>query len=345
MLGLVFLDCFVATLFMRTVFLFNEKDGLTMISSYLKFENSYPEVKTEKPDMVGRLLQTLGMCTSFGLPGFMTTMLAVDGCKPPHLGYMLYYSAEKQCEIPNYFARVGLLLFDYYMWTSSIAPACYYVFHFMFVGLRCMDHYIQFLRRILRNKSAATKQQVLPISEPQPQLESPQMNNTEAVLPTLKIVRQNIKQLEPRHSNIFFIYRQIQVMNKLYDEVLQAVFLPTIIGAACSCIIISLYACIKLHRMIPMPGLAFFPLLASDGFSVIYIVKVAAALLKQSEMFLETLRNNSKYSNKSVFKKVARSVVKIKVRFGSTNFIDQLTPFIFMDFCLTHTVTLMLVTS
>lgn len=93
-----------------------------------------------------------------------------------------------------------------------------------------------------------------------------------------------------------------------------------------------------------MPGLAFFPLLATDGFSVIFIVKVAAGVLSQSNKFLESAKNNWMFSSDSLFKKVANSLAKVKVRFGSTNFIDKLTPFIFIDFCLTNTVNLMLIT-
>lgn len=150
--------------------------------------------------------------------------------------------------------------------------------------------------------------------------------------------------MKSRHAHAFYLYRQIFLLNRKYDSVLQSVFLPSIITAACSCIIIAMYACLKLHRMIPMPGLAFFPLLATDGFSVIFIVQVAAGVLSQSTTFLQSVNNDSKFSNRSLFKKVAKSLGEIKVRFGSTNFIDKLTPFTFINFCFTNTVNLMLLT-
>lgn len=47
-------------------------------------------VKKSKRDPMSLVMILLGICTSFGLPGFMCTMLLVDPCKPPHLGYILY---------------------------------------------------------------------------------------------------------------------------------------------------------------------------------------------------------------------------------------------------------------
>lgn len=171
MLGAVFLDCFFVTLSMRSVIFAKEEEALNMICSFLEFERQNPEgmcsiiktsllpqhinklilllvklAKTEKADIMGRTLITLGILTSFGLPGLMVTILLVDPCKPPHLGYMFFKTIE-DCRTPAMIERFVMLFFDWFMWINSIAPACFYVFNFMFMGLRCMDHYIALIAK------------------------------------------------------------------------------------------------------------------------------------------------------------------------------------------------------
>lgn len=75
---------------------------------------------------------------------------------------------------------------------------------------------------------------------------------------------------------VFRLYREFQIVVKFYNKVFQTVFIPTLVATAIFVIIICLYTCIKLHKVIPMPGFAFFPLLSTDGFSVIFISRIAS---------------------------------------------------------------------
>jgi hypothetical protein len=49
------------------------------------------------------------------------------------------------------------------------------------------------------------------------------------------------------------------------------------------------------------------------------------------------------YMRNTFYKKVLKSVSKNKIRFGG-NFVDDLTPLVFLDFCVSQTVSLMLLT-
>jgi len=110
-------------------------------------------------------------------------------------------------------------------------------------------------------------------------------------------------------------------------------------------IIVCLYVCVRLHQVIPMPGFAFFPLLSMDGFSVIYIIKIAAGVFVQSTNFVTTVRKSKQdYGRKTMYKKQVRSLDLIKIYFSKTNFVDKKTPLVFLDFAFAHTVSLMLLT-
>lgn len=144
---------------------------------------------------------------------------------------------------------------------------------------------------------------------------------------------------------MFHLYRQIRVLSRLYDEAFEAVYIPTLITTACSCLVISLYACVKLHQQIPMPGLAFFPLLAMDGFCAIVIIKEGAGVFINSKRFLEVIGKKSGNLEQSAEQvKVASSLGKIRVHFGASNYIDELTAFVIMHCCVVNAVNLMLVT-
>lgn len=141
----------------------------------------------------------------------------------------------------------------------------------------------------------------------------------------------------------FRVYHHIQLLAKLYNFCLQSVFIPTQMTAACLVIIIGLYTCIKLHSEIPMPGLAFFPLLALDELSMILISQSAADVYTRSHIFVRDAPKWGKTLGRGEFiTKIMKATKVIKIRFGSTNYIDKMTPLVYLNFCLTQTVSLVL---
>lgn len=139
------------------------------------------------------------------------------------------------------------------------------------------------------------------------------------------------------------MYKEVQILSKLFDTVLQAVFIPTIIFCACSALIISLFACVKLHQQIPFPGIALFPLLAMDALCVMLVVKLSADVLTQSDKFLQAAKKIGRLFPKSLSGKRVTSLRRVKVSMGSTNFIEQLTVLVLLNFCTTNTVNIMLI--
>ncbi|OXA57584.1 hypothetical protein Fcan01_08307 [Folsomia candida] len=312
LLGFVFLSCLIVTMFMQSVFWQKRTEAIALWKAFSDIEEYYIDpsaVKKSKRDPMSLVMILLGICTSFGLPGFMCTMLLVDPCKPPHLGYILYKVSLETCMQPKYHIRILLLMFDTWIWAIAISSACYYVFHCMFLGLRCLDLYMRLLITGTRN-------------------------------PLQRIFRTQ----DSKDQVVFRLYREFQIVVKFYNKVFQTVFIPTLVATAIFVIIICLYTCIKLHKVIPMPGFAFFPLLSTDGFSVIFISRIASIVYIKSRFFVTMVQNSSKNSRRTWFRKNAASLDKLKIRFGSGNFIDEMTPLVFLDFSFSQTVSLMLLT-
>lgn len=140
------------------------------------------------------------------------------------------------------------------------------------------------------------------------------------------------------------IYREIQILNKIFNTVFQDAFFPGVIAVGIFVAIMGMFAILKLRHAIPFPAIMFFPIIASDGLSIIFIAKIAALAYVQSQHFLKLLSSRSiHYKRVSVFRKRLNALDKIKIKFGG-NFVDQGTPFVFMDFWITQTVSLMLLT-
>lgn len=147
-----------------------------------------------------------------------------------------------------------------------------------------------------------------------------------------------------KDSLCFQLYNELQIQARLYNRIHQSYFIPSIVTAAISVIVISLYTCIRLHSVIPMPGFAFFPLLSTDGFSVIFVLRIASIVYRKSHKIVCVVVKSANQSRKTWFRKKTNSLEMLKIRFGSANFIDETTPLVILDFAFTQTVSLMLLT-
>lgn len=298
--GWIVLNCLVASLAINSTFLWKEDEGLQMLNSFLQFEVRNSSMKTTKADLVGKLIMILGIVTSFNLPTFVVGIYILDPCNPPGIGYILYKS-QGQCHIPENFQRGLILLFEGVMWFSIISPVAFNVFHFYFLGVRCMTHYI-----------------------------SQTWNN--------------LKKQELRFLSAFHSYRQIHLLNGIFDDALQTLLIPATVMVTTANFSISLYSCLKLHRKIPPPALAFFILIAMDTSSILLIVKLSAGVLTRAGKFLASCKKNEKLGMIPGHRREVRALEEIKVRFGSSNFFDERTALVIFDFCMNNIVNLMLIT-
>jgi len=146
-----------------------------------------------------------------------------------------------------------------------------------------------------------------------------------------------------RHHNQFMLYRQIQLIGHIYNYVFQREYTPSIVATITGEIIVCVFVCIRLHDVVPMPGFLFYPLLLVDGLSVILTTKVAGEVYRKSGVYLFSLRENVKLTRKHRLVKELKSLAPIKIRFGASNFIDELTPLVLLDFCFCQSVSVLLI--
>lgn len=144
--------------------------------------------------------------------------------------------------------------------------------------------------------------------------------------------------------DIFREYMQLQLMVRQVNITFRDLLIPGTIAMISNLGVFSLYVTVRLHGVIPMPGFLFFPLLLSDTVLVIAIDFASAGFVyMESKNIVTEWQKNSSFRTrkKSMVHTKARSFSPLKFQFGM-NFIDELTSFTVLDYCLNQTVSLLL---
>jgi hypothetical protein len=143
-------------------------------------------------------------------------------------------------------------------------------------------------------------------------------------------------------SNIS-IYRQVQLLAMMYNECYQWIFFTWILLLLYFMISVNVSAFVKFHSEISL--MDCFILMNSSVQGLVFVIilgSVAGQLYFSSRQIPRVwMRNPSVYGNLRLRKKL-RSCSGIKIRIGSVNFVDRLTPFSTCSLCLKVTVRLLM---
>lgn len=120
---------------------------------------------------------------------------------------------------------------------------------------------------------------------------------------------------------------------------------PAVVIGMPSVQILSLFVCIKLHDVVPMPGFLIFPLILVDTFiNNILTFTMASNVHNVSEQFLHDWSKRIPGGMDSSLRKQLKACNVLRIRFGS-NFVDRCTPLVIQDFCANQTMSLLLIKS
>jgi hypothetical protein len=139
-------------------------------------------------------------------------------------------------------------------------------------------------------------------------------------------------------------YRQLQIVLKLFNNLYQTNWFILSMGFASFGLIISGFCALKLHGVIPTMFVAYFGATAIGGsFMLTVVFSTASRIQTESAGLLETWNSNLRFRRDKRIIRILRSCDRLKAKLGSSNYIDQLTPFNIMSFNLDQTISLVLV--
>jgi uncharacterized Tic20 family protein len=143
--------------------------------------------------------------------------------------------------------------------------------------------------------------------------------------------------LQPFHRTII-MYRGVQLLVGLFNDCYQWVFFTVHLFIGYFMISMALFVFVRLHAEIS-PEMSFLlGFFTVEGFFGMFIINsICGKIYHSSCSLLKTWSRNSssetsRYPNRWV-KKSAVSCQGIKIRMGSVNFVDRLTPFVTCGFC------------
>jgi hypothetical protein len=116
-------------------------------------------------------------------------------------------------------------------------------------------------------------------------------------------------------------------------------------GALCSVIVVGIYTGIRLYGTIPMAIYFLQVLTAFDGLCADMLTfkmagdvdSISSELLEKWRVLLGNTQQQVKLKRKQL-----KSCVPLRIKLGSTNFIEICTPLVILDFCVNQIVTLLL---
>jgi hypothetical protein len=149
------------------------------------------------------------------------------------------------------------------------------------------------------------------------------------------------KTLEKRLST----FRQVQLLAKMYNECYQWIFYTWFLFLCYFMISVNLFAFVKFHKEISVLGSLFLMFIFTQGLIFIVLQSSVAGQIYYSSRQIprDWLRSPPVYRNIRM-RKAVKACSGIKIRIGSVNFMDRLTPFVVIGLCLKLTVRMLMAT-
>jgi hypothetical protein len=142
---------------------------------------------------------------------------------------------------------------------------------------------------------------------------------------------------QPLHRRII-MYRGVQLLVGLFNDCYQWIFFTVLLFIEYLMLSLVLFIFVRLHADISSEMSCLLGALTVEGFFFIFILNSLSGKVYQSSCSLLTAWSRNSSSEKSSLpkhwvKRSVRSCQGIKIRMGSVNFIDRLTPFVICGFC------------
>jgi hypothetical protein len=137
-------------------------------------------------------------------------------------------------------------------------------------------------------------------------------------------------------------YRELQILNVMFNSIYQWDFFAFVMGTILLLLIANGYFLISMHQ-IPTIFLIFgIYVTFMQYMASILLFSVASNVWSNSSEFVCGWSKDGRLSTKPLTRKYRKSLQILKVKIGSTNFVELNTPFVFFSFCIEQTINLVL---
>jgi hypothetical protein len=143
------------------------------------------------------------------------------------------------------------------------------------------------------------------------------------------------------YKEIMGKYRQLQLLNIMFNEIYSKNYFAIGMGSAIMILVPSGYLLMTSYHINQMVfALVFTTVIEYAIFTTIF--SMASKVWSGSVRFRDAWKTNIRLSSRPLSRRHGDSIQNLKIKVGSSNFVEQNTPFVLVSFCIEQTITLVL---
>jgi hypothetical protein len=183
-----------------------------------------------------------------------------------------------------------------------------------------------------------------------PGLQMAHLMTTYEVLPSLVFQKDCLVEFQAEISHAKFSdykktmakYRQLQLLNNMFNEIYSRNYFGVVMTAFIMILVPTGYLVVTSYNINQIMWISVFLLNAVEYVIVVTIFVMSSKIWNGSVNFRDAWRTNMRLSSRPLTRRYGASLQNLKIKIGSSNFVERNTPFVFVSFCVEQTISLVL---
>jgi hypothetical protein len=173
---------------------------------------------------------------------------------------------------------------------------------------------------------------------------------TYEVLPSLVFQKDCLVQFQAEISQAKFSdykktmgkYRQLQLLNIMFNEIYSKKYFGVVMAAIIMILVPTGYFVVTSFHINQIMWISVFLITVVEYVIITTIFVMSSKIWNSSVNFRDAWRTNMRLSSRPLTRRYGASLQNLKIKIGSSNFVERNTPFVFVSFCVEQTISLVL---
>jgi hypothetical protein len=146
----------------------------------------------------------------------------------------------------------------------------------------------------------------------------------------------------PEHFHLILEHRELHILNCMFNDIYKTDYFVFCMGSALLILIPNGYFVLTVHHVTPLFLVMAIYTTIMEYMVVIILFSISSKVWKNSVEFTWYWKRNHQLSRKRLTRRYGKSLQILKIKIGSTNFVELNTTFVFFSFCIEQTINLIL---
>jgi hypothetical protein len=137
-------------------------------------------------------------------------------------------------------------------------------------------------------------------------------------------------------------YRELQLLNIMFNEIYSREYFTIVMVAIITTMVPTGYFVVTSYHINQIIWIGVFLLTVLEYVVITTVFVMSSKVWNGSVNFRDAWRRNMRLSSRPLTRRYGASLQNLKIKMGSSNFVERNTPFVFVSFCVQQTVSLVL---